>query len=199
MRRQKRKNEQVDWRQGAPVLRCLGCLFAFSIAIGILALVIAPRDKNVTPSVQCLANLKALRVATLAYATDHENVLPPVAQPTTPEMLSKAVLKKGAQITPYWPKDDWRRLLLAYDVKPEQFVCPNANSALSYELGSRPKGLDQVMISDKNNYALLWDVGLQEKPGEGPHAGKYAVETLGEVGFATTGKDDLAARLRFRP
>ncbi|MEN6642152.1 MAG: hypothetical protein ABFE08_06865 [Armatimonadia bacterium] len=199
MRRQKRRNEQVDWRQGAPVLRCLGCLFAFSIAIGILALIIAPRDKNVTPSVQCLANLKALRVATLAYATDHENVLPPVAQVTTPAMLRKAVLKPGEQIEPYWAPDDWRRLLLAYNVRPEQFVCPNANSALSYDLGSRPKGLDQVLISDKLNYALLWDVGLQEEPGKGPHAGKYAVETLGEVGFATTGKDDLAARLRFRP
>lgn len=182
-----------------PIFRCLGCLFAFSIAIGILALVIAPRDKNVTPSVQCLGNLKALRVAALAYATDHENVLPPVSQKTTPAMMRKAVLKPNQQITPYWPENDWRRLLLAYNVQPEQFVCPNANSALSYEFGSQPEGLDQVLISDKVNYALLWDVGLQEEPGQGPHAGKYAVETIGEVGFVTTGKDDLAARLRFRP
>jgi hypothetical protein len=195
----RRRNEQVDWRQGKPVFIAIGILIACSLLIGVAGLLLMPREASMAPTVDCLDNLKRLTTAARAYATDHENLLPPVTKMTPAADVARGKVTYPPDVIKLWPQNDWRRLLLRYVDGPTIFLCPVTQSAFSYQLNSTAHGLDPTVITGQADFALLWDVGLREQPGQGPHAGKYAVNTLGGTGFATTGNDELSARLRFAP
>lgn len=196
--KQRRRAEQVDWRQGKPVFVALGILFSLSLIIGLILMFMIPRQASLVPSVQCLDNLKRLRTAARAYATDHADMLPPVLQPTTVAEASQAIAypPDAAKV---WPAGNWRHALVPYVHTHSVFLCPNTGSAFSYELNSSPQGLALKAVTDPPHYALLWDVGVREAPGRGPHAGKYAVLTLEGDGVVTTGDDESFAPLRFAP
>lgn len=177
----------------------LAILFAFSIGVGVLVLVLSPREAGTQVAAQCIDNLHNLTVALKAYAQDHGGLLPPVAKPTTPTELTQSVVTYAPDALKLWPVHDWRRALLPYVNGQGVFVCPVTKSAFSYQLNSTPEGLDQSLVVDKLDYALVWDVGLRERPGQGPHGGKYAVSTLGGTGFITSGRDMAFEKLIFRP
>lgn len=194
-----RRNQQVDWREGKPIFILLGVLFGLSILSGLLVLALAPRQAGLARTAQCLDNLHALTVAVKAYAEDHANLLPPVAKPTALADVKRGVVTYPPEAAKLWPVNDWRRAVSPYVSNPAQFLCPLTQSAFSYDLTSTPEGTDTVLIVDKANYALVWEVGMRDQPKEGPHEGKYTVRTLGGTGFATSGRDELFQRLIFRP
>ena len=177
----------------------LGVLFAFSVAIGVLIIVLSPREASVASAARCVENLGHLRTALTAYATDHDDRLPPSATTISSAQLQAGVVAHWQDAERRWPPADWQRAVYPYLTSPQDFLCPETRSALSYQLNTGPQGLDQALVGDKLNYALLWDVGLRERPGEGPHGGKYAVITLGGTGLATDGREELFGRLLFRP
>ena len=170
-----------------------------SIAVGILVLVLSPRQAETNTAAQCIDNLHNLTVALKAYAQDHGEFLPPVAQPTPVADVKRGAVTYAPDAVKLWPVTDWRRAVMPYVTGQGVFLCPVTKSAFSYNLNSRPEGLEQALVADKLNYALLWDVGLREQPGQGPHGGKYAVSTLGGTGFITTGRDMVFEKLTFRP
>lgn len=177
----------------------LGVLFGLSLATGLLLIVLAPREAGRAETIQCIDNLKRLTTAARNYAADHEDRLPPVAAPTTLAQAEGAVVTYPPDAVKSWPKGDWRRLLLPYVTTPGAYLCPVRRSAFSYEFDSRPEGVGLAFVGDKLGYALVWDVGLCDRPGAGPHHGKYAVNTLGGMGMATNGRDEPYRALRFRP
>jgi hypothetical protein len=177
----------------------LGLLFALSIGVGVLVLFLSPHQAETNTAAQCIDNLHSLTVALKAYAEDHASLLPPVAQPTTLTDLRSGIVSYAPDAVKRWPASDWRRSVLPYLSGQGVFLCPVTKSAFSYNLNSTPTGLDQALVVDKLNYGLLWDVGLREGPGQGPHDGKYAVITLGGTGFATSGRDIVFEKLIFRP
>jgi len=194
-----RRNDKVDWREGKPIFILLAALFGCSLLTGLLVIALSPRQAGLARTAQCLDNLHSLSVAVKAYAEDNANLLPPVSKPTPLADVRRGAVTYPPDAVKLWPAHDWRRGITPYVSNPAQFLCPLTQSAFSYDLNSAPEGVDTVLIIDKPNYALLWDVGLREQPGAGPHGGKYAVKTLSGTGFATSGRGELFQRLIFRP
>lgn len=170
----KRRNQQVEWRQGWPIFAALGGLLLVSVGIGLGVHWLAPRDPGMSEAVVCLSNLRALRVGLMAYAADHDHRLPP---------------------------GDWAAALQPYEARAGELACPLSEKRPSYQLNSTLQSRDLQWVTDPPTAALLWDVGLHPRPepGSGPHQGRYAVVTLGGTGMLTSGRDTVADSLRFTP
>ena len=88
---------------------------------------------------------------------------------------------------------------MPYLDEESRLLCSITQSPYSYALNPEASALGLNMVVDRTGFALVWDNGLGEEGVSGPHGGRFALITFGGTVMLTSGSDDVADRIRFRP
>jgi len=84
----------------------------------------------------CLANVRRIALATLEYAHDWDERLPPAPRvPLERSLAEGKVLTRAPDLARYFPPDDWHRQIRYQNA--QVFVCPSSRSIYSYEFNAQ--------------------------------------------------------------
>lgn len=120
----------------------------------------------------CLSNMKSLALATLEYAHDCDDRLPPAPLQVTP-VGPVDVRDKATDMAAYFPVDDWhRRIQYRND---QVFVCPSTGDIYSYQFNAAAYGLTTRQMPNPGRMLLEYETGYVTGMPEGPHDGGYNV------------------------
>ncbi|MEI6503419.1 MAG: DUF1559 domain-containing protein [Armatimonadota bacterium] len=129
-----------------------------------------PREKARTAS--CLSNMKSLALATLTYAQDHDERLPPAPKVALKRNLDEGRLKDGPiDLAQYFAADDWHRQI--HYRNPQVFMCPSTRSICSYEFNAKVYGARLPELKGVGSTVLEYEAGFLTGSPRGPHLKGY--------------------------
>lgn len=121
----------------------------------------------------CVVNVRQLALATLAYAEEWDQRLPPAPKYPAFGTLTEGKPKTDPpELSGYLPADDWRRRISPF--QPQLLVCPSTGSIYSYDFNARLYGLRLSQARDAAT-VLEYEAGFVTGDPPGPHNKGYNV------------------------